>query len=509
MRPIRGHRLLILMLSTAMFLSPSAAAAPRSLWRFWAPDQASGPNVSGTLLPLDGSWGLVVDDAHHQVFVTGDNLDTTLVVMDFDGNIVTTISGEQGGAGMVLNPATNILYVAHYDGNVIDKIDTGTLSKAGTIDLGAVTNVGFLALAGGRLWMSYLCGGLGGLASIHLDGSGIRTFTGSNYPPCARFGTSAGQPDLLVAMSLYGSPTSIFAYDVSVAPPILRGSDLDVGGNGMDVTLTADGSIAITAAASPHSFQFLMVPSFSVIGSVPTGGFPIGVALTANGDHLATEVDSIHPVINVYPIGSTTPNFSSDLDGFRMVYDHSAAFNADASRLFVMTGWTSNVVYFYALDDPTAGITGFSPPAGRVGQAVTIFGSGFTSATDVSFLGVSAPFAVTSDTEIDATVPFGALTGPIEVTIPSRTLTSSKSFLVKPSIGSFSPTAGTVGTRVVIKGSAFTGATDVSFSGTPAPFVVKSYAKIYARVPVGATTGPITVTTPGGMAKSIRDFVVT
>jgi hypothetical protein len=49
----------------------------------------------------------------------------------------------------------------------------------------------------------------------------------------------------------------------------------------------------------------------------------------------------------------------------------------------------------------------------------------------------------------------------------------------------------------------------VAFNGTSATFVVTSATAIQAAVPAGATTGPLSVTTPGGTATSAANFVVT
>jgi len=77
-----------------------------------------------------------------------------------------------------------------------------------------------------------------------------------------------------------------------------------------------------------------------------------------------------------------------------------------------------------------------------------------------------------------------------------------------PSITSFSPPSGPVGTSVNIEGTAFTGATSVKFNGVSATYNVVSDIQIEATVPV-TTTGPISVTTPGGTATSSTNFKVT
>ena len=147
---------------------------------------------------------------------------------------------------------------------------------------------------------------------------------------------------------------------------------------------------------------------------------------------------------------------------------------------------------------------------GKVGKTIEILGQGFTGTTDVSFRGVSAAFTVVSDTYLTAVVPAGATTGAVTVTTPGGSLTSNKIFRVVPVILSFSPTSGTVGTKVTITGTSFTGATKVTFGGVKATtFSVDSDTQITATVPTGAKTGRIQVTTPGGTATSPGVFTVT
>jgi hypothetical protein len=78
-----------------------------------------------------------------------------------------------------------------------------------------------------------------------------------------------------------------------------------------------------------------------------------------------------------------------------------------------------------------------------------------------------------------------------------------------PTIGSFSPSSGAVGTTVTLTGTGFTGASSVTFSGTASSFAVNSDTQITATVPTGATSGPLAVTTAGGTATSASSFTVT
>ena len=77
-----------------------------------------------------------------------------------------------------------------------------------------------------------------------------------------------------------------------------------------------------------------------------------------------------------------------------------------------------------------------------------------------------------------------------------------------PTISSFTPTVGPVGTEVTIYGNNFADATAVAFTGVAASFTVNSNTQITATVPSGATTGKISVTKATGTGKSINIFNV-
>jgi hypothetical protein len=159
----------------------------------------------------------------------------------------------------------------------------------------------------------------------------------------------------------------------------------------------------------------------------------------------------------------------------------------------------------------TPTISDFSPGSGPVGTLVTINGQWLQKASAVAFNGTAAAFTVAGSTQITATVPGGASNGPITVTTPTGTATSSGSFTVTtgPTISGFNPGSGPVGTSVTITGSGFSGATAVAFNGTAAAFTVAGSTQITATVPGGASNGPITVTTPTGTATSSGSFTVT
>jgi len=138
---------------------------------------------------------------------------------------------------------------------------------------------------------------------------------------------------------------------------------------------------------------------------------------------------------------------------------------------------------------------------------IEILGQNFTGAPSVKFGTGSALFQVVSDTYLTAIVPVTGTTGPVTVTTLVGTLTSNTVFRVGPTIVGFNPTSGTVGTPVVITGTGLTQTTEVTFNGVSASFVINSATQVTALVPMGADTGPIVVTTPGGTA-SKGTFIV-
>lgn len=173
-------------------------------------------------------------------------------------------------------------------------------------------------------------------------------------------------------------------------------------------------------------------------------------------------------------------------------------------------GGSKNSGTFYSLSttySPFISLVNVS--SGKEGAQVGILGQGFTSASVIKFGGTAATTkTLTGTTFILATVPAGALTGNVTVTTGTTTLTAPKLFRITPTVKTFSPSSGTVGTPVTITGTALTQATKVTFNGTSASFTVNSDTQITATVPTGATTGRIAVTTKGGGASTSTSFTV-
>ena len=188
---------------------------------------------------------------------------------------------------------------------------------------------------------------------------------------------------------------------------------------------------------------------------------------------------------------------------------NAAVYSYDAS---------GNIVAISRITAGQVSVIGFAPVSGTTGTTVVISGTGFSSTpsqNSVSFNGTAATVTSATTSQITVTVPSGATTGTISVTSPSGSATSSASFTVTtshvPTISGFSPSSGVAGASVTISGTNFetTAANNrVGFANVDASVSSSTATSIATTVPVGATSGPISVTTPDGTAFSSSDFFV-
>ena len=169
-----------------------------------------------------------------------------------------------------------------------------------------------------------------------------------------------------------------------------------------------------------------------------------------------------------------------------------------------------------APDVPMIIVGSLSPNSGAVGAAVTITGTNFGTtqgSSTVTFNGTAAAATSWSSTSVAVTVPAGATTGNVVVTVGGRA-SNGVSFTVTasvPTISAVSPNSGAVGAAVTITGTNFgttQGSSTVTFNGTAAAATNWSSTSVAVTVPAGATTGNVVVTV-GGRASNGVSFTVT
>lgn len=161
-------------------------------------------------------------------------------------------------------------------------------------------------------------------------------------------------------------------------------------------------------------------------------------------------------------------------------------------------------------------ITGFDPASGAVGAAVTIYGTGFDptpSSNTVKFNGTTATVSASASGSISTTVPSGATTGRIAVTVGGVTATSAQDFVVTipgaPIITSFTPTSGAAAALISVVGSNFdVAATTVKLNASTATSTIASSTALSFTVPPNTASGRISATTAIGTGVSAQDFLV-
>lgn len=245
----------------------------------------------------------------------------------------------------------------------------------------------------------------------------------------------------------------------------------DFDPDGSVFQLTASGNTDPFIVKLNSSGNFLWAKSFAGSSS----------SVNQYGDYIVTDASR-----NVYTCGSLYS--ALDADPGPSVFNLSSSGQRDA--YYSKLDENGNFIWAYRI-----GSNGFDR-----GHSITLdpFGSVYMAgyfSTTADFNPGTGTFNLTSNGSSDAFIQ--------KITFGTP---------ANPTITSFSPTAGAIGTPVTITGTNFstTPANNiVQFNGTNTPVTASTTTSITTSVPAGATTGKITVTTAGNTATSATDFTVT
>ncbi len=325
-------------------------------------------------------------------------------------------------------------------------------------------------------------------------GGGIPvTVSGSNFTGATQvyFGTIAA------AGFMVNSPTSISA----TAPAQAAGV--------VDVTVQGAGGTSATSGADQFLYQ-AAVPAVTAVSPSqgPTAG---GTTVTITGSNFNGAAQVLFGNV---PATSFTLNSATQITATTPA---GAAGTVDVKVTTACgTSAASPADQFVYADVPAPVVYGVSPSTGGMGggQGVTVTGSHFTTATQVYFGDIPATwFAIASDTSLTAWAPPHAA-GMIYITVTSPYGTSPAGaadeftyLAAAPAVSRVTPNSGTTagGTTVTIRGSSFTGATQVYFGSVPAAsFAISSDTSITATAPVQAAgVVDVTVATPDGTSPPV------
>ncbi|CAN7403178.1 IPT/TIG domain-containing protein [Aminobacter sp. LjRoot7] len=393
------------------------------------------------------------------VIITGTNFSAASAV-NFGGTAAT---------GFAINSATQITATSPAGTGTVDVTVT---SPGGTSATTAADQFTYVA-APTVTSISPTAGPAGGGTSVTITGTNLSGATAVTFGGAAAAGYSVNSTTQITATSPAGSGT----VDVRVT--------------------TAGGTSAISAA---DQFTYVATPIVTYVSPWfgPTAG---GTTVAISGTNLS---------------GATSVTFGAVSASFTVISATQIAATSPAGAAGTVditvttpggTSATSASDQFTYVAPPT--VTALSANRGSTagGGSVTLTGTGFTHATDVTFGGATAGFIAIDDTNIVVFSLPAHSAGLVNVVVTSPGGASAAAaaneftYIAPPTVTAVSPTSGPTagGTSVILTGTGFTGATDVNLGAAAATFDVNSDTQITATSPAGsAGTVDITVRTVGG-----------
>ncbi|WP_280307711.1 IPT/TIG domain-containing protein [Nocardia abscessus] len=386
--------------------------------------------------------------------------------------------------------------------------------------------------------------------TVVLTGTGFATATAVNFGPAPAISFTvvsdteisaavpAGTGPVGVTVTAAGGTSNPVTYSYVPAPAlasIVPDSGPETGGN--TVTLTGSGLTGTTAVnfGLAPAISFTVVSDTAVIVIAPAGTGTAAVTVSTVGGN---SNDVLYTYAQAPVLASVTPGSGREtggdtvaLAGTGFTGTTAVRFGATPAASFTVVsdtevtavtpagigtatvsvtavGGTSNGVSYTFVPAPVlvSIVPGSGPETG--GDTVTLTGTGFTAASEVTFGAAAAvSFSVVSDSRITAVAPSGI--GSVDVTVTSAGGSSSGvryTYVPAPVLAAVTPGSGaeTGGDTVTLTGSGFTGATAVNFGLTPAiSSTVVSDTQITVTAPAGTGTTAVTVTSAGGTSGGV------
>jgi endonuclease G len=190
-----------------------------------------------------------------------------------------------------------------------------------------------------------------------------------------------------------------------------------------------------TFASAGNELLLLCGPSGFGANKIPSGKAYIGsnvwkiaVIVPLGSGTALSRLNATNRVIAV-----SIPNVTNGLSSSWQTYVTSPGkIEQDTGFIFFSAVPANIAAVFRAKVDgsPVPGITNVSPASGNVGSSVVIKGTNFNGASVVWFNGTNATFTLNSGSQITATVPANAATGPVSVIAPGGLAVSAGNFTV-------------------------------------------------------------------------------
>jgi YD repeat-containing protein len=358
---------------------------------------------------------------------------------------------------------------APVSGALVDVLRTGTVVAQSTTNASGQYGVGALAA---------------GVYDLRASATGFTTMTRTGVTVLG--GETRTEDFALVA---FGGVTGQVVRSTTGAPIV-----------GATITATSGATTASATSDAAGTYTIPTLPSGTYMVTATAEGYrpATSSAVVSDGAFIARNFALDHGVVSYA---------YDELDRLIAVVEPggtSAAYRYDA---------VGNILSIARQSADTLALFAFAPTRGVAGTTVTITGTAFSptaAGNMVRFNGVPAVVASASPTQIVATVPAGAVSGPLTVATADATAASAMAFTVLademlPAIAGFSPSLAMRGMSIAITGSNFdpsAGSTRVRQNLTDITPASVQPALIDTTLPATATSGHLSVRTPAGAAVS-------
>ncbi|MFJ5548318.1 Ig-like domain repeat protein [Streptomyces sp. NPDC093225] len=381
---------------------------------------AAGPAVADSRadVPVSGFSDTVVDGVHHRLFL-GDKSGDGILVTDYAGRTVGTVTGLRGVSDLALSADSATLYAAVRYADKVVAVDTATLEVTASYPTGAGSEPSQVAAGeNGRIWFSFgdqWSSGLGSIDPSGPDGPVTTTYddqqAGHDFatPPLLR--TDPKAPGKLVALDHGISSGPVVVYDTTGAAPVVSVQD-DKGGFWYDADFTPDGTRLVVAGSAKGIVEY-QLSDLKQVGFYPLVDEPSSVAVAPDGTVAAgTRGFSDDPDLAVFTQGAGKPASLRKLFPQYGLARRGLAWAPAGSTLFAVNdNWTTPTTALRVLTDPrqyvtTATLTG--PATATRGAALTLTGK----------IGASLPLPAgtpVSVTRTDLESPQGKVLAPVKV----------------------------------------------------------------------------------------------
>jgi gliding motility-associated-like protein len=347
--------------------------------------------------------------------------------MDMDGTHVY-VTGNYGGSAMDFDPGPaetilsgSAMYVSKFDldGNFVWARSMGghnLMLPYLTLDAGNVyTTVSFATAISGPVDFDPGAG-------QHLLTSGVWDVALTKLTKAGNFvwAVSVGSPDEFETES---RPVIDPAGNLYVSGRFKKTADFDPSACIYNITSYGDADVFNLKLSQQASIAAPTITSFS------PGTGPIGTTVIITGTNFSSS-----PASNTVKFANnrTATVTASTTTSLTVTVPASAITGKITVTVNCSTATSaSDFVVGAAVALPT--ITSFTPSSGPVGKTVTITGTNFSSTpanNTVRFNGTTATVSASTATSITTTVPAGATTGKITVTVGGNMATSASSFTV-------------------------------------------------------------------------------